>query len=758
MFQFLSSFFTNPALLAGTAAGSIPIIIHLLNRQHFKKVVWAAMHWLWASYKKSRRRIQLEQLILLLIRVLVLVLLACALARPVLEEGASLLAGRFAVHRVIVLDNSYSTGQFVGGRPLFEKAKQLAYDLAERLALSDDVDVLLANSSGEEAIGTSNAARQDVLNQIKAAALSDGGTDLPRAVAAACRVLNESKSKFRREIIVITDQTRAGWERADHQPRHVSGDDETAINKAFADSRGKPRIVVVRLPGEKEGENLAAARIEIEEKVVPARVDIQLIATVASFAATPAKGVKVKLKIDGEEAASETIASIAADQPGNAVFYTNFPEPGSHTVAIELEGDMLPADNTAFLAVDVEDQMRVLCVDGQQRVGPNASEMDYFRQALSPSKTDEVKAGKMPLLPEVIGDSAFPEANLDNYRLVVLGNVAAIPKEKVQALESFVRRGGSLWFFLGDRVDPTIYNRDLGALLPMVLGELVGSGDPDGPFEALSDTETGHPAIAKFKGIRGLPLSHLQTYRRFKFLPPRQADPSLRTVLAYATGEPAAVEKTIGQANGRVLLVGTTADRAWNNWPGKNHYMPLMNFLALDLIQPAYIERNRMVGERFILQLPRQDLGAARREGLRLVGPTGEFIAMEVLTEQATAESGPIRKAGVYTLEVPGEKRRTIHFAANRNLEESDLTPIEDREILFNLPAEGAAAAERAGYFGSAVTQADLQLAADDIRSVQEALKKGSGSREIWRWLAGAVLLLLVAESLLAKRFGDFMR
>ena len=155
--------FLNWAMLAGLVAVSIPIIIHLLNRQHYKRVLWAAMHWLWASFKKSRRRLRIEQIILLLIRTLILVLLALALARPVLEEGASLLTGRSAVHRVIVLDNSYSMGQLVGGRPLFEKAKQFAYDLAEKLSLSDDLDVLLANNTGEELIGTSSAARQDVL-------------------------------------------------------------------------------------------------------------------------------------------------------------------------------------------------------------------------------------------------------------------------------------------------------------------------------------------------------------------------------------------------------------------------------------------------------------------------------------------------------------------------------------------------------------------------------------------------------------------
>src|SRR5437764_8579890 len=107
---FITSFFANPALVGGALAGSIPVVIHLLNKQRFKKVIWGAMHWLWASYKKSQRRLQIEQLILLLIRILVLVLLGLALARPALQETMGMLSGRSAVHRVIILDNSYSMG------------------------------------------------------------------------------------------------------------------------------------------------------------------------------------------------------------------------------------------------------------------------------------------------------------------------------------------------------------------------------------------------------------------------------------------------------------------------------------------------------------------------------------------------------------------------------------------------------------------------------------------------------------------------
>ena len=67
--SFLGGFMVNPALfLLGVAAISSPIIIHLLNKRKFKRVDWAAMDFLLEADKKNRRRVRLENFILLLLR------------------------------------------------------------------------------------------------------------------------------------------------------------------------------------------------------------------------------------------------------------------------------------------------------------------------------------------------------------------------------------------------------------------------------------------------------------------------------------------------------------------------------------------------------------------------------------------------------------------------------------------------------------------------------------------------------------------
>src|SRR3954469_9367588 len=105
--------FTNPGFLAVAGAlVSAPIIIHLINRMRFKRIRWAAMEFLLKSQKRNRRRLIIEQLILLALRCL-LVLLAGFLVARFVQAGMS--SGQGAVH-LVILDDSLSMGDRWGDK------------------------------------------------------------------------------------------------------------------------------------------------------------------------------------------------------------------------------------------------------------------------------------------------------------------------------------------------------------------------------------------------------------------------------------------------------------------------------------------------------------------------------------------------------------------------------------------------------------------------------------------------------------------
>src|ERR1700761_5777836 len=95
--------FLNPGFLAaGAALISVPIIIHLINRMRFKRIRWAAMEFLLKAQKRNRRKLIIEQLILLLLRCGMVLLGALIVARFL---GFNLTAAAPQTrHHVIILD------------------------------------------------------------------------------------------------------------------------------------------------------------------------------------------------------------------------------------------------------------------------------------------------------------------------------------------------------------------------------------------------------------------------------------------------------------------------------------------------------------------------------------------------------------------------------------------------------------------------------------------------------------------------------
>jgi hypothetical protein len=82
MFPWAGLSAVNPWLLAGAAAIAAPIIIHLLSKRKFRILDWAAMDFLLEAERKNRRRVRMENFIILLLRCLAIALIALLAARP----------------------------------------------------------------------------------------------------------------------------------------------------------------------------------------------------------------------------------------------------------------------------------------------------------------------------------------------------------------------------------------------------------------------------------------------------------------------------------------------------------------------------------------------------------------------------------------------------------------------------------------------------------------------------------------------------
>src|SRR4051794_23563906 len=145
--------FLAPALLLGLVALAIPPIVHLLNRRRFDVLDWAAMQFLQVS-ERTRKKIFLEQLLLMLLRMGLILLLVLGVASPWVKlPWLAKIAPRPNRDVVLVLDGSFSMGYTKDGRSAHDAARDWAADFLGRLQPGDSVAVLQAKQIPAPLVG-----------------------------------------------------------------------------------------------------------------------------------------------------------------------------------------------------------------------------------------------------------------------------------------------------------------------------------------------------------------------------------------------------------------------------------------------------------------------------------------------------------------------------------------------------------------------------------------------------------------------------
>jgi hypothetical protein len=445
----------------------------------------------------------------------------------------------------------------------------------------------------------------------------------------------------------------------------------------------------------------------------------------------------VELVVDGRARAQQSI-DLDPGAEKSVVFSHRFETPGDHAVEVRLDaGDHLEIDNHRFLVVRVRESVRVLCIEGPASDASGRSPADYLLYALSPQEDDSQRG---TVRAETVPESALLERDLGRYDCLFLSNVAQFTPSEAQVLESYVRRGGSLVVFLGDRVLADRYNRELGGeragaprLLPARLGAVV-----DHPQHGLNPLEYRHPAIRAFQGREraGLLTTPVWKYVKLSLRDHAAADEQsqARVVLAFANGDPMIVEQAVGQ--GHVALVATSADLAWTAMPVWPSFLPLVQELLAYCVAGQSQPRNLEVGQPLCGAVPLPAAG----ETVLLQRPDGgsESLRPTSAGDCAVFTCAEAAQSGIYSARLGASAGVVQLFAVNLDTAESDLTPIAPDELRSRL-------------------WPGVPLTYQTHWSVPEHFASGrtAGPGPLHLELLYAAFALLLAETVLAWRLGN---
>jgi SAM-dependent methyltransferase len=677
--------FLNPLLLFGLAAVSVPIIIHLLNRRKFQKVVWAAMRFIQTSVERNQRRMRVEDMILLALRCLLLALLAFALARPAFKNAGSDLFGESKVTDVVILDNSQSMGMSDGTMTRFEKARKAAEQALATMPAGSATAVLLAsdivNGVIPEPTFDFNLARK----AIREAPLTDRATDLLPVVQRALDTLKQ-RIGVRKELYLITDGQLAGWKQM--------GEIEKLLENSQRDVRS--HIVLV---SEHEERNLAVTDLRNASGLTPINQPIRFEARVSNLGREEVRNMRVSLSADNEPPSDEfTIDSLPPGGSKSVSLFAKLRTEGFHSIVARIPEDRLSADDKRTLAVRAIKEVRVLLVDGDPGEEPRDSETFFLRHALIPVPPSEqpnyfIKVVRLTA-PEIAS------ARLDDFDAVVLANVADFSDAVAKNMEQFVRRGGGLVFFSGGRINPAFYNEQLSAkyhLLPATVGPARGNAEQDAEYFTLQDRDLAHGIVSIWNDPNAGTLSSVRFYRAHDLIPVAYKQPAPneksksaqfdeagapQTVVKFSHGTPAIIEHTYGL--GRIVMFASTADTAWNDLPVRPAFVPLIHRMLGALVQRQDEGLNVRVGQKFVRRVASELLDKeARVFKPRQTDALLEQRRIEMVNGWPMLQYDQTDLSGMYEIAI-GENRGAVRFAAQSDAAESSLDELsgEQKKLL----------------------------------------------------------------------------
>lgn len=441
---------------AGLACVAIPIIIHLLFRRRRKPIQWAAMRFLIEAMRKQRRRLQLEQLLLLLARCLVIACAAAAIGRPALEK-AGLLGGGSSRTVYFLLDNGLaSTVRDESGSPAFERLKKLAIDQIEALGASDRVGLITLGGPAQALVVPASADRGAVSSLIGSLTPTDARTDLVgglETLASRLKAEQEANGAALGEvgIVIVSDFLQGSADVVRPLPPTLAGlknfsliATQPAVNKSTSNVQVtaiEPLHSVV-ITG--QGGNTADA---------PVRVSLRRAGTGASQPAVSvlrlglwtddARPVRPPTAVNVRWEAGQTQTTVTVQlstDPGSA---RETGRGGSQAAVLvaELDRDALAGDNVYRRPIDVRDALQVGVI--AQRTFGRAGRVDrlsadqWLRLALQPGATTPIEsidieptAVDMPVLSSL--DAAFVAAP------------DLLPADSWAKLRRFVDAGGLL--------------------------------------------------------------------------------------------------------------------------------------------------------------------------------------------------------------------------------------------------------------------------------------------------------------------------
>jgi hypothetical protein len=682
-----------PLYLAGLAALSLPLILHLVRRTPRGRQDFSSLMFLTPSPPRLTRRSRLDQIVLLLLRLAALALLAFAFARPFLREATTLALEDLPARRVAILvDSSASMRRGDLWQQALRQVERELSDLGphDEVALFTFANRLQTVVDFEAGSAEAAASQLDIIRQAAAKLRPTyGESDLGGALTAVAAELDAASDVKQMpaepQIIAISDFAR--------------GSRIDAL-QAF-EWPSKVRMIARQL-SPKRTTNAFVQLMTSEEEAPDAEPRVRVTN------AADSKDDQFFVSWAKEEALTKSAGEIGVYVPPgqSRVIKLSRPESLLDADRIVLRGDEHDFDNTFHVVPPRKQDVRVLYA-GSDADGDQQGPLYYWKLATAGDPLRQVE-----VQPLESHDEARLTGKSDTPIIVVTRKISATFAGELKA---YAEKGGTL--VLAPR------DREAAAAALLLLDDVELAEDPkpaDSPdYLLLGEIDFGHPLFIPFANPRYSDFTKIHFWRQRPFKLKEGA-----TTLAAArfdNGAPAILERTTGQ--GRMLLLASGWHPEDSQLALSSKFVPLVAAIIDQACGTSEGLAGVTIGEP--AALPDHDYLAARV----VHKPDGSEASLAADATSFEQTDLP----GIYQL---GSGEKAPRFAVNLSPAESNTAPMPLEQL------------EQLGVrLGSAPPQKERL---DRIR--QERDTELESRQKIWRWLIVGALGVVIVETWWAGR------
>ncbi len=586
----------SPPFLWALPAAALPIIIYLLFRRKRRNTAWGAIFILKKVMETRARHMLWIQYLIIALRAIAIAAAALLFARPYApwhppRDGA-FPAPPPATHRVVLLDTSAGMQSRFGAGSRMDAALSVCRGIVHAGRFPVRVDLLPMTGSTNSFRSDRFPVRAERVEELLAGCAAESGRIAAESALRKAAELFRSSPFQGKELYILS-----GFGLRDFS--------EPSVLSPFFRELGRQGVSVFALRFHEAGaRNFGVFDLSPGGDVLLALQPTSFRLTVGYYGDDETAETRVSVTDSKGRLLREEPLALANGER-TVTFALALPS-GENTLVVRLPGDDLAADNVISRSFSVKNRLVVLAAQDiavmkrgfenpRAWLGLALDNQAKGEVAHGAPGADDELSNESPFSVELVGQ--IPEQinaeSLDGAALLILLDVASMPAEALDAVNSYVARGGTVILAPGPDADHERFNQSFAGLAPMLI-DAPGSGPIDPERYEHCYVETGDdPFWIDLESAGGANLGSPRFYNHYRTMPDSLAE-GARVLLSLTDNSPLLAERRIGR--GYVLLWTAGFGSDWHSMSVHAGFPVMLISLANQALCRSAFPRNLAPG------------------------------------------------------------------------------------------------------------------------------------------------------------------